>query len=113
LKTSGERAWQEQNGEIANETNNVVDQDEDTLVETSTVGHFTPKHGYRSADEDFKKQHDDVVERHQSDNAVDPSAVDFEWGEHPREEKEDGGFRCKGHRAVVDHRSIDHLGNEN
>ncbi|KAI6773966.1 hypothetical protein HG531_000815 [Fusarium graminearum] len=55
LELLGKRAGQKKHHDVAEKTDDVVHQDEDTLIEALAIGCGPPEHGYGTTDEHFEK----------------------------------------------------------
>lgn len=113
LKLLCEWARQKKNNNVAEKTDDVIDKNENALVEALSICGSAPEHGYGTADEHLEKQHHDVVNGHDEEEAVDPFDVGLVRSEDAGEEEKNSCLDGEDRWAVVDHGSVDGLSSVN
>lgn len=109
LKLLCQRAWQEQDDYITQKTDDIVSEDENSLVEALAVSVGMPELVHRSADECLESHHHDVVDGHDTEEAVYPLDVGLVRRKDSGEEEENGGLDGKDCRAIIHHGGVDGL----
>jgi hypothetical protein len=113
LKFLSEWTRQKKNNNVAEKTDDVINENENALVEALSICGSAPEHRYRTADEHLEKQHHDVVNGHDEEEAVDPFDVGLVRSEDAGEEEKNSCLDGEDCWAVVDHGCIDGLASVN